>query len=86
MVRHELRPGGLIVLLSDGFVASSRDVRDLLKVLKAALAAQTDAPSALEIKTLILAWDEQREEAVVDDRTLLVFQWQPAACASRLVA
>jgi hypothetical protein len=77
----KLKPRSIIMLVSDGILAHPRDHRSLLRFLNDAMRNPAVEYNAAEAKRLTLAWAAAHGPETADDRTLLVFQWDPDAVA-----
>lgn len=68
--------GSVLLLLSDGFTATSQEANDLTEFLTEKLNLVTsDAMDVNLVKFLVVDWRSQNPAAHQDDETLLGFQW-----------
>jgi hypothetical protein len=74
-VELTLLPGTIIVLLSDGFIDTSRKSTDLQRYLRKHLNDPNFDPNESNIKELILKCSLFKTDQLSDDRTLLVFKY-----------
>jgi hypothetical protein len=72
-----LPPDALVIVLSDGFLGTSRDALRLVRHLQRAVADRPRPPTPDEVRDLVLGWHDGVSEKVNDDRTLMAFQWTP---------
>lgn len=72
--RRVIRRGSFLLFLSDGFMESSRDYKAFTTYLRQALASR-DANANVETITDLVVKYDGFDRRIIDDRTLLVFQW-----------
>jgi hypothetical protein len=75
---RQLVRGGFVLIMSDGFLESSRDMKRFSSYLREALATRDAGLTAGAIGELVMRY-EPVDTRPVDDRTLMVFQWRPGA-------
>jgi serine phosphatase RsbU (regulator of sigma subunit) len=82
-VELTLKPGTVVVMMSDGFIDTSRKATDLQRYLRKHLNDPLFVVSEANIKELILKCSLFKAEQLTDDRTLIVFKYikelRPAA-------
>jgi hypothetical protein len=71
---RKMSPGSLIATFSDGYVASSRQYKQLVKYLQKHLASFDG--SAASLRDLIVNFDQSNLDRPIDDRTLVVLSWK----------
>lgn len=72
--RRIIKRGSFVLFMSDGFMESSRDYKAFTAYLRRALASR-DANATVETITDLVVKYEGFDRRIIDDRTLLVFQW-----------
>lgn len=73
----DMKPGSIIILVSDGLVDSARKVAGLVGALKEYLATRHERLNSTDIKQVAYDWMIQNSANEVDDKTIVVFQWAP---------
>jgi len=75
----DLAPGAVVILMSDGILSSSRERAHVSRKLSefVANAASRDL-SLTEIKAVIMEATTVQSSDVVDDKTVIMFKWQPS--------
>lgn len=74
IVAKKIRRGSFVLFISDGFMESSRDYKAFTEYLRRQLASR-DANATVETITDMVIRYEGFNRRIIDDRTLLVFQW-----------
>ncbi len=72
--RRLIKRGSFVLFISDGFMESSRDYKVFTAYLRRSLASR-DANANVETITDLVVKYEVFDRRIIDDRTLLVFQW-----------
>jgi hypothetical protein len=75
---RQLVRGTFVLIMSDGFLESSRDMKRFTTFLRSALAQRDAGLTASAVGELVMRY-ESIDARPVDDRTLMVFQWRPGA-------
>jgi hypothetical protein len=75
ITRRVVPRGSFLLFLSDGFMESSRDSKLFAQYMRQQLSARDTAVDCGMITEMVLKFDGFSRRKVVDDRTLLVFQW-----------
>jgi hypothetical protein len=68
--------GSFVLFLSDGFMESSREAKQFTDYLRRELAKRDDKLTCDAITDVVLRFEGFKNRRVVDDRTLLAFQWR----------
>lgn len=79
----EIKEGSFVILLSDGFTENVRQRKSLIEALKNRI---NGTGRSLNEKTLLeaaMAWELKKSVKSQDDKTVLVFQWNPLNIAAR---
>jgi hypothetical protein len=80
----DLKPGSIVILMSDGFAFSSREEAKIVRRLEKFIASQNGKDILVgdvrRIVSMLATRDAKRE---IDDRTVLIFKWQPTALADQ---
>lgn len=85
IVEMPLKEGAFVLLISDGFMSSARDHRHFVDYLNHKLANASDTFTVTDMRQAALTW-EKSSVAAIDDRTLLIFQWNPHTQAATRAA
>lgn len=79
----DLKPGSIVILMSDGFAFSSREEAKIVRRLEKFIASQNgkdiQVGDVRRIVSVLASRDAKRE---IDDRTVLIFKWQPTALSN----
>lgn len=77
VIEADVKEGAFVILISDGFIESARDQRRFVGYLNRALARMGGTLNVNELRQVALMWEQSAKAKAVDDRTLLIFQWNP---------
>lgn len=78
-----IREGSFVILVSDGFAENVRQRKSLIDALKKSVANAGRTLDENSLLSTALAWEAQKEVGSQDDKTVLVFQWNPLAGTDR---
>jgi hypothetical protein len=74
----QLSPGAVVILMSDGILFSSREQANISRRLNELGSTLAGEDLSLEqVKTVITSIVEDASKSIDDDKTLLMFRWQP---------
>ena len=74
----QLSPGAVVILMSDGILFSSREQANISRRLNELGSTLAGEDLSLEqVKTVITSMVEDSRKSIDDDKTLLMFRWQP---------
>lgn len=74
----QLSPGAVVILMSDGILFSSREQANISRRLNELGSTLGGEDLSLEqVKTVITSIVEDASKSIDDDKTLLMFRWQP---------
>jgi serine phosphatase RsbU (regulator of sigma subunit) len=76
-----IKPGSFVAISSDGFIESSRIEREFIQYLRRYLSRKDEFLTADDIKEVYVKCDLFKNNRNIDDRTLMVFQWDAQAIA-----
>lgn len=78
---HRIEQGNFVIFMSDGFLRSSRIAMQLVDFLMTELnrLQSSELVDGARIRDLILKFQPFDSSEMVDDRTMLIFQWVPHA-------
>lgn len=82
VVEMPLKEGTFVLLISDGFMASARDHHHFIGYLNRSLAKSDHQLNVNQLRQTSLTWEKSADVKEIDDRTLLIFQWNPHAQAA----
>jgi hypothetical protein len=78
VTRTSMTPGMFVLILSDGFLGTSRDAKVFVNAMRERLAANPDGHTAASMRDLVLECAPPNL-AHLDDRTIVVFRWNGPA-------
>ena len=74
----DLKPGSIVILMSDGFAFSSREAAKIVRRLESFISEQQSQNiQVADVRRIISTLATRDDKREVDDRTVLVFKWQP---------
>jgi hypothetical protein len=76
-----LKEGSFIILVSDGFAENVRQRKSLIDAFKTSVAGSGRRLDEKNLLATALAWEAKKERGSQDDKTVLVFQWNPRAAS-----
>jgi hypothetical protein len=74
---YDIKPGSMLVLISDGLIDSPRDRAGLVKSMAKDFRIIEGYLTAEDVKNAALKWTTENSVKAVDDRTMVVIQWDP---------
>lgn len=74
----QLRPGAMVIVMSDGILFSSREQANIARRLSEMVSVTNPDELSLEqVKETITATNLRSNQSIDDDKTLLIFRWNP---------
>jgi len=74
----DLKPGGFVIFISDGYIETSRDELSFLRSLKKAISMNSQNVNSESLKKNIIDWAlATNKDLIHDDQTVMVFQYTP---------
>jgi hypothetical protein len=75
ILQRRLKRGSFLLFMSDGFMESSRDMKQFIGYLRIQLASKGTNVTVASITELVLRYEQFVVNRTNDDRTLMAFQW-----------
>ena len=77
LTNYDIKPGSMLILISDGLIDSPRDRAGLVKYMARNFETMEGYLTAEDVKKTALKWTTENSVKSVDDRTMVVIQWDP---------
>ena len=77
LTSYDIKPGSMLILISDGLIDSPRDRAGLVRSMTKDFKSREGYLSAEAVKNAALKWTTENSVKTVDDRTMVVIQWDP---------